>query len=67
MSLSKNESELLAMRDGKLTSDETTVIDETFDNLGVLFGRLGRPLPGDDRAARFEAALIRFLIVSRAA
>lgn len=64
MSLTREESALLDQRD-ELTTDERVVVDETMDEAAAWGKARNVPLANDDRAAKLEAALIKYIIDSR--
>lgn len=64
MSLSRHDSETLAKRD-ELPENEQEVIDCVFTELYAQAKANRVKAAGDDRAAKLEAALIRFIIESR--
>jgi hypothetical protein len=64
MTITTEESKLLEQRTD-LTSAESWVLKDTLSDLRVNASVYEIRLANDDRAARFEAALIRFILESR--
>lgn len=65
MSITADESALLDKRETELSNAERDLVDNTMSEVYEMGRNSGVPLAQDDIAARFEAALIRFVVESR--
>lgn len=62
--LTREEIDLMQRRDA-LTEDEKALIQDTFSDLETFLRQWEYRPPQDDRAARLEAALVRYMLDSR--
>lgn len=65
MSLTTDESRLLADREELLNLNEIRVVDATIEMMFSIANTYNIQLAGDDRCAKVEAALIKFINDSR--
>lgn len=65
MSLTSQESQLLSDREELLSCDEIRMVDATIEMMFSLANTYTTKLAGDDRCAKVEASLIKFIIDSR--
>lgn len=67
MTITASESKLLEQRETDLNQFERDIIEDTMNDLDTSMREQGLRPATDDRAARLEAALIRYVIESRPA
>jgi hypothetical protein len=64
MSLTQDERMWFAKRDD-LHETEKEIIEDTLTEFENMLWLSGRPVPGDDRIAALEAAMIKYIITSK--